>query len=87
MLSLGDFIRKRSNRGEKWPTKELIYQWKYWNYFQFADECIRMLGSKILIDEDAFEVWLKKNSHKTQEADRESKNLETPPPSRKSKQC
>ena len=67
MIALGDFLRKRNDRGEKWPSRELIYQWKFWNYFQFADECIRTLGDsrKILIDETAFESWLKKNAQKS----------------------
>lgn len=66
MIALGDFLRKRNDRGEKWPSRQLIYQWKFWNYFQFADECVRTLGSKkILIDEEAFELWLQKNAQKS----------------------
>lgn len=67
IVSLGDFIKKRNDRGEKWPSRELIYQWKFFNYFGFANECVRTLGSKILIDEESFECWLKKSTNNSNE--------------------
>ena len=67
LISLGDFLRKRNDRGEKWPSRELIYQWKFYNYFHFSDECVRTLGSKILIDEEGFERWLVNNASRDQE--------------------
>jgi hypothetical protein len=56
--SLGDFLKNRRDRGENWPTRGLVYQWKFWNYYSFADACVRTIGSKILIDEEAFDRWL-----------------------------
>ncbi len=68
IVDLGDFLRNRRDRGQKWPTRELIYQWKFFNYFRFADECVRTLGTKkILIDEEGFERWLKHSTSKDQE--------------------
>lgn len=68
IVSLGDFLKKRNDRGEKWPSRELIYQWKFFNYFRFGDECVRTLGSKILIDEEGFDRWLKKSTSGDSEA-------------------
>ena len=68
IVSLGDFLKKRNDRGEKWPSRELIYQWKFFNYVRFGDECVRTLGSKILIDEEGFDRWLKKSTSGDSEA-------------------
>ena len=56
--SLGDFLQKRRDRGEQWPTRGLVYQWKFSNYYNFGDACVRKMGKKILIDEEAFDSWL-----------------------------
>ena len=48
--------------------KKIESEWKFFNYFQFADECVRTLGTKkILIDEEGFERWLKHSTNKDQE--------------------
>ena len=59
LKSLKDFIQNRKDRGENWPTRGLVYQWKFKNFHNFNDICLRLLGTKILIDENAFEAWLK----------------------------
>lgn len=64
LVSLTDFLKMRSDRGEKWPSRECIYQWKFFNFCGFVDSgAVRTFGTrKLLVDPIAFEEWLKKAS-------------------------
>lgn len=55
---LKDFLNNRKARGHEWPTKSLIYSWRFFNFHGFNERCVSALGRKLFIDEEAFESWL-----------------------------
>ncbi len=57
ILTLKDFLQKRRDRGENWPSRGMVYQ-KIFYDDRFAKACIRRLGKKIFVDEEGFNSWL-----------------------------
>lgn len=61
-MTVLDLLQKRSERGENWPSRGMLYQWRFSNFFGFSEKCVRYLGRKMLIDEVAFNDWLEQNA-------------------------
>lgn len=45
-----------------WPTQSSLRYYIFFNKYGFADTCVRRIGRKVLIDIQAFDVWVKENA-------------------------
>ena len=45
-----------------WPTKSSLRYYIFFNKYGFADRCVRRLGRKVLINIQAFDIWVKENA-------------------------
>jgi hypothetical protein len=45
-----------------WPTQSSLRYYIFFNKYGFADTCVRRVGRKVLIDPQAFEVWVRENA-------------------------
>lgn len=62
LRQIRDVLEARKQNGDSWPTRGLIYSWKFFNYKGFCDRCIRRFGRKLLVDTEQFDSWLQEVS-------------------------
>ena len=55
--TVNDFLSTRS-----WPTKSSIRYYIFYNICNFETKCIRRVGRKVLINTEAFQVWLEEQA-------------------------
>ncbi|MBN2478636.1 MAG: hypothetical protein JXA94_00245 [Parachlamydiales bacterium] len=52
-----DFLATRS-----WPTKSSIRYYIFYNICNFETKCVRRVGRKVLINIEAFQLWLEEQA-------------------------
>ncbi len=55
--TVNDFLATRS-----WPTKSSIRYYIFYNVCNFESKCVRRVGRKVLINTEAFQVWLEEQA-------------------------
>jgi hypothetical protein len=45
-----------------WPTPSSLRYYIFFNKYGFADSCVRRIGRKVIIDTQAFDVWVKETA-------------------------